>query len=140
MQQPDIQRTPTAYGNKMAALASDLSGRNLPISLVTERLARSPPTRANPVQAPAGSPDFRKWESCRMMPLVGGFSHKSPVSPTPSFRRCSIFTSITLIGSQELAVKSRRNLFILNNGSQGTNNVQCLREAKSFSQTVYLLG
>ncbi|KAJ8870142.1 hypothetical protein PR048_029154 [Dryococelus australis] len=39
----------------------------------TERLARSPPTKANQVQSPAGSPDFRKWESCRTIPLVGGF-------------------------------------------------------------------
>ncbi|KAJ8868745.1 hypothetical protein PR048_030285 [Dryococelus australis] len=33
-----------------------------------------------------------------------------PVSPTPSFRRRSIFSSITLIASQDLAVKSRPNL------------------------------
>ncbi|KAJ8893419.1 hypothetical protein PR048_006010 [Dryococelus australis] len=44
------------------------------------------------------------------MPLVGGFSRGSPVSPAPSFRCRSIFTSITLIGSQNLAVKSRQNL------------------------------
>ncbi|KAJ8870036.1 hypothetical protein PR048_029047 [Dryococelus australis] len=72
--------------------------------------ARLPPRR-NRVQSPAGSPDFRKWESCRTMPLVGGFSRGSPVSPVPLFRRHSIFTSITLIGSQYLAVKSRPNLF-----------------------------
>ncbi|KAJ8867054.1 hypothetical protein PR048_032916 [Dryococelus australis] len=29
---------------------------------VAERLARSPPTKANWAQSPAGSPDFRKWE------------------------------------------------------------------------------
>ncbi|KAJ8867993.1 hypothetical protein PR048_031802 [Dryococelus australis] len=52
-----------------------------------------------------------KWESCRTMPLVGGFSRGSPVSPAPSFRRCSIFTSITIIGSEDPAVKSRPNLF-----------------------------
>ncbi|KAJ8866150.1 hypothetical protein PR048_033674 [Dryococelus australis] len=69
----------------------------------SERLARSPPTKANRVQSPAGSPDFCKWESCRTMPLVGGFSRGSPVSPAPSFRSCSIFTLITLIGSQDLA-------------------------------------
>ncbi|KAJ8869918.1 hypothetical protein PR048_028927 [Dryococelus australis] len=46
---------------------------------------------------------FRKWESCRTMLSVGGSSRGSPVSPAPSFRRCSIFTSITLIGSQDLA-------------------------------------
>ncbi|KAJ8896923.1 hypothetical protein PR048_002269 [Dryococelus australis] len=27
--------------------------------------------------------DVRKWESCRTMPLVGGFSRGSPISPTP---------------------------------------------------------
>ncbi|KAJ8884325.1 hypothetical protein PR048_016182 [Dryococelus australis] len=62
-----------------------------------------PPTKANRVQYPGGSlPDFRKWESCRTMPLVGGFSRGSPVSPAISFRRCTILTSITLIGSQDL--------------------------------------
>ncbi|KAJ8886130.1 hypothetical protein PR048_012339 [Dryococelus australis] len=68
-------------------------------------------TLASQVQFPAGSPDFRKWESCQMMPLVGGLSRGSPVSPVPSFRRCSIFISITLNGSQDLAVKSRPILF-----------------------------
>ncbi|KAJ8873618.1 hypothetical protein PR048_024436 [Dryococelus australis] len=70
-----------------------------------ERLARSPPTKANRAQSPAGSPDFRVWESCRTTPLVGGFSLQSPVSPAPSFRRRSIFTSITLIGSQDLTFR-----------------------------------
>ncbi|KAJ8879108.1 hypothetical protein PR048_019714 [Dryococelus australis] len=46
------------------------------------------------------------WESCRTMPLVGGFSRGSPISPAPSFRRRSILTSITHIGSLDLAVKS----------------------------------
>ncbi|KAJ8870077.1 hypothetical protein PR048_029088 [Dryococelus australis] len=76
-----------------------------------ERLARSRPTKANRVQSPAGSSDFRKWESCRTMPLVSGFSRVCCVCPAPSFRRRSIFTSITLIGSQDLAVKSHPNLF-----------------------------
>ncbi|KAJ8866797.1 hypothetical protein PR048_032658 [Dryococelus australis] len=48
---------------------------------VAERLARSPPAKANRVQYPAGSPDFRKWESWRTMPLVGGFSRGSPAPP-----------------------------------------------------------
>ncbi|KAJ8867305.1 hypothetical protein PR048_031106 [Dryococelus australis] len=68
---------------------------------VAERLARSSPTKVNRVQSPAGSPDCRKRESCRTMPLG------SPVSPAPSFRRHSIFMSITLIGPQDLDVKSR---------------------------------
>ncbi|KAJ8882846.1 hypothetical protein PR048_014660 [Dryococelus australis] len=79
---------------------------------VAERLARSPPTKANRVQSPAGSPDFRKWESCRTMPLVGRFSRGSPVSPTPSFRCCSIFTSITLIGFHNLATKNASLVFL----------------------------
>ncbi|KAJ8865623.1 hypothetical protein PR048_033143 [Dryococelus australis] len=80
------------------------------ISLLAERLARSPPTKTNLVQSPAGSPDFRKWESCRTT-LVGGISQGSLVSPAPSFRRRPILTPITLIGSQDLAVKRRLNLF-----------------------------
>ncbi|KAJ8873499.1 hypothetical protein PR048_024317 [Dryococelus australis] len=70
---------------------------------VAERLTRSPPNKANRVQSPAGSTDFSKWESCRTLPLVSGFSRGSPVSPAPSIRHRSIFTSITLIGSQDLA-------------------------------------
>ncbi|KAJ8891139.1 hypothetical protein PR048_010653 [Dryococelus australis] len=58
------------------------------------------------------APDFRTCEeSCLTMPLVGDFSRGSPVSPAPPFRRCSILISITLIGSEDLDVKSRSNLF-----------------------------
>ncbi|KAJ8866778.1 hypothetical protein PR048_032639 [Dryococelus australis] len=70
-----------------------------------------PPTKANRVQSPARSTDFHKWESCRTMSLVGGFSRASPVSAAPSFRHRSILTSISLIGSQDLTVKSHPNLF-----------------------------
>ncbi|KAJ8888685.1 hypothetical protein PR048_008177 [Dryococelus australis] len=66
---------------------------------VAERLARSPPNKAQRVQSPAGSPNFCKWESCRTMPLVSRSSRGSPVSLAPSFRHRSIFTSITLISS-----------------------------------------
>ncbi|KAJ8869179.1 hypothetical protein PR048_030749 [Dryococelus australis] len=79
---------------------------------VAERLAYSRLTKANRAQFPAGSlPDFLTTETCRTMPLVGRFSRGSPVSPTPSFQCRSIRVSITLIGSQDLAVKSRPNLF-----------------------------
>ncbi|KAJ8876288.1 hypothetical protein PR048_024198 [Dryococelus australis] len=50
---------------------------------VAEWFACSPSTKANRVQSPAGSPDFRKWESCRTMPLVGGFSRGFPRFPRP---------------------------------------------------------
>ncbi|KAJ8894732.1 hypothetical protein PR048_000039 [Dryococelus australis] len=62
---------------------------------VAERLACSPPIRANRVQSLAVSlPDFRNRESYPTIPLVGGFSRGSAVSPTLSFRRCSILTSL----------------------------------------------
>ncbi|KAJ8884405.1 hypothetical protein PR048_016262 [Dryococelus australis] len=68
----------------------------------------SPPAKANRVQSPAGSPDFRCWESCQTMPLVGGFSRGSlvsrPLTPVPLHIHL-----ITLIGSQDHAVKSRPN-------------------------------
>ncbi|KAJ8866894.1 hypothetical protein PR048_032756 [Dryococelus australis] len=53
---------------------------------------------------------FCTWEWCRTMPLVGEFSRGSLISPDLLFRRCSILTSLTLTGSQDLAHKSRPNL------------------------------
>ncbi|KAJ8874144.1 hypothetical protein PR048_024986 [Dryococelus australis] len=40
-----------------------------------------------------------------------GFFRGSPFSPALSFLRCSILTSVTLIGSRDLAVKSSLNIF-----------------------------
>ncbi|KAJ8870467.1 hypothetical protein PR048_029489 [Dryococelus australis] len=49
---------------------------------VAERLACSPPTKAIRVQSPAGSLRiFACGNRARTMPLVGGFSRGSPVSP-----------------------------------------------------------
>ncbi|KAJ8879132.1 hypothetical protein PR048_019738 [Dryococelus australis] len=60
------------------------------------------------VQFPTGSlPHCRKWDSCRRMLLVGGFSRESPVSPTLLFQRCSMLSSVTLIGSHDHTVESR---------------------------------
>ncbi|KAJ8898028.1 hypothetical protein PR048_003388 [Dryococelus australis] len=74
---------------------------------VAERLASH---QGDPGSIPGrATPDFRMWESCRTIPLVGGFSRGSHVSPVPSFRRCPILASITLIGSQDLYVKRRPN-------------------------------
>ncbi|KAJ8895326.1 hypothetical protein PR048_000651 [Dryococelus australis] len=52
---------------------------------------------------------FSNVEILPDMPLNGGFSRVSRSSLAASFRRCSILTSITLIGSQDLALKSRPN-------------------------------
>ncbi|KAJ8883862.1 hypothetical protein PR048_015717 [Dryococelus australis] len=76
---------------------SILSYFSIPIgAAVAERLAHSPPIKAKRVQSPVGSlPDFRMWESCRPMPLVGGFPrgslpftlplHSSAVPFSPSY-------------------------------------------------------
>ncbi|KAJ8888131.1 hypothetical protein PR048_007618 [Dryococelus australis] len=64
---------------------------------VADWSACSPPTKANRVQSTAKSPDFRKWESCRTMPLVGWFSWGSP-------KCCNQQTVMsTAIGSLHLA-------------------------------------
>ncbi|KAJ8871183.1 hypothetical protein PR048_027489 [Dryococelus australis] len=55
----------------------------VPGATVAERLDCFPPTKANRIQCAAGSLRiFRKWKSCRTMPLIGGFSRGSPV-PRP---------------------------------------------------------
>ncbi|KAJ8876213.1 hypothetical protein PR048_024123 [Dryococelus australis] len=86
------------------------------LAAVVKRLDYSPPTKASRVRSPAGSlPDFRMWESCRTMPLVGRIYRGTPVSPAPSFRSCPIRTSphLSSIGSQDLDIKSRPNIFTL---------------------------
>ncbi|KAJ8895602.1 hypothetical protein PR048_000938, partial [Dryococelus australis] len=57
--------------------------------------------KCEPGSIPCGAaPDFRMWESCRTMPLVGGFSRGSPVPPVLAFLCCSI-PHIILIGYQD---------------------------------------
>ncbi|KAJ8872779.1 hypothetical protein PR048_026395 [Dryococelus australis] len=75
---------------------------------VAERLACSPPTKSIRVQSPVGSSDFCMWESLRTMPLIGGFSRDLP--PPPRHPGRPILTSITLIGSQDHAAKSRPDI------------------------------
>ncbi|KAJ8879378.1 hypothetical protein PR048_019986 [Dryococelus australis] len=72
---------------------------------VAERLDCSPPTKAKRVRSPTGKlPDFCKWESCRMIPLVGGFTRSSPVSPILHSGASSLSTHFTLIASHDLVV------------------------------------
>ncbi|KAJ8886120.1 hypothetical protein PR048_012329 [Dryococelus australis] len=57
-------------------------------------LCSSSCTKTNRVQSPAAPlPEFSKWESCRTIALVSGFSRGSPISPALAFRRCSIVIS-----------------------------------------------
>ncbi|KAJ8872576.1 hypothetical protein PR048_026182 [Dryococelus australis] len=57
------------------------------------------------------TPDFRRWESCRTMPLDGGLSRDLPFT-LPFHSVAALYsTHSTLIGSQGLDVKSHPNLF-----------------------------
>ncbi|KAJ8893567.1 hypothetical protein PR048_006167 [Dryococelus australis] len=106
---PGGEKWPTFRGAQLPRVTSLTETTTFKEVTVVERLARSPPTKANRVQSQVGSPEFLKWESCRTMPLVDGFSRGSPIFPASLFWGHSIYTSITLIGSQDLAVKSRSN-------------------------------
>ncbi|KAJ8866773.1 hypothetical protein PR048_032634 [Dryococelus australis] len=77
----DFQRQAAAFHHDKPTLPKNGAA-------VAERLDCSPPTKSNRVQSPAGShTDFRRWESCRTMPLG------SPVYPVLAFQRCSILIS-----------------------------------------------
>ncbi|KAJ8896822.1 hypothetical protein PR048_002168 [Dryococelus australis] len=59
------------------------------------------------------TPDFRKWESYRTMPLVGEFSRGSPVSP-PFHSGATLFSPhFTLIGSQDL-IRGKEDAYVGN--------------------------
>ncbi|KAJ8875152.1 hypothetical protein PR048_023045 [Dryococelus australis] len=79
--------------------------------------ARLPPKRTGLNPRPGHSLSFACRNRARRGLWSTGFlgilPFLPPVSPSPSFRRGSIFTSITLIGCQYPAVKSRPNLFTL---------------------------
>ncbi|KAJ8877578.1 hypothetical protein PR048_022033 [Dryococelus australis] len=94
---PDTMKCKKQQMNSKVTVTDEMAG-----AAVAERLAGSPPFKANRAQSPAGPlPDFRTWESYRTMTLVGGFPRDLPFPPSPSLRRCSILTSITLICSQD---------------------------------------
>ncbi|KAJ8879211.1 hypothetical protein PR048_019817 [Dryococelus australis] len=56
---------------------------------------------------------FRKWESCRTMPLVGEFSRDLPFPPLLHYGAAPSSPPFALIDSQDLCVESRPNLFTL---------------------------
>ncbi|KAJ8881323.1 hypothetical protein PR048_017804 [Dryococelus australis] len=75
--------------------------------LVHGRHQLGPPTKANRVQSSAGTLlDFRKRESFRTMPFVGGFSQRSQVPPGLHSAAAPLSPHFTLIGSQDLDIKS----------------------------------
>ncbi|KAJ8889200.1 hypothetical protein PR048_008698 [Dryococelus australis] len=56
------------------------------------------------------TPEFRMWAIVPFDAIGRRVFSGSPVYPTLSFRCCSILTSVTLIGLQDLVVKSRQNI------------------------------
>ncbi|KAJ8866268.1 hypothetical protein PR048_032111 [Dryococelus australis] len=103
---------------------------------VAERLACSPPTKANRVRFPGRSaPVFyasgNRAERCRWS---GGFSRGSPVSPALSFRRCSVIASFHphrlsiphLLGAAQI-FQLRRGWS--GAGMQGRGKRECLEKA-----------
>ncbi|KAJ8877303.1 hypothetical protein PR048_021757 [Dryococelus australis] len=83
----------TANKEQPACLESLFWGLTLLLALMT--LARLLAFHlGEPVSIPTRvAPNFRKWYSCQTMPLFGGFSRVSPVSPALAFRRWSILIS-----------------------------------------------
>ncbi|KAJ8883181.1 hypothetical protein PR048_015021 [Dryococelus australis] len=103
-------------GRPLASIGyqSPIGERRSNISLASDTILLA--CAVNQARLPAGSPtDFRMRDSCRTMPLVGGFSRGCPVSPALAFRCCCSPYSprFTLIGCQDLDVRSRPNLFVV---------------------------
>ncbi|KAJ8883984.1 hypothetical protein PR048_015840 [Dryococelus australis] len=77
---------------------------------VAKQLERLSPTKPRLVQfsIPGGvGPGFRTWRSCCTMPLVGGLSRGSPVSPALlNSDAAPHSTRSTLVGSQDLSPQS----------------------------------
>ncbi|KAJ8866009.1 hypothetical protein PR048_033533 [Dryococelus australis] len=111
-------------GNAFRYITDSQTGEGGGGAAVAERLVCSPPTNAIRVQYPTESLRIfacgNRAGRCRWS---AGFSRGSSVSPGLSFRHRSILTSITLIGSQDLAVKSRPNLFALSNCGRGRRKI-----------------
>ncbi|KAJ8867137.1 hypothetical protein PR048_033001 [Dryococelus australis] len=77
---------------------------------VMEGLEHSLHAKANWTPLPVGStPNFRMWESCQAMLLIGAFSRGSSISPAFYLRRCSILNSFHPHRLSR-TVESRQNL------------------------------
>ncbi|KAJ8874012.1 hypothetical protein PR048_024852 [Dryococelus australis] len=112
-------------GNYFFSVVAYFTGRgtfSVPVRICTgsssdicqrgRRLAYSPSTKAIWVQSPAGSLRIFacgiRAGRCRWS---AGFLGDLPFPRATTFRHCSILTSITLIGSQDINVKNRPNFF-----------------------------
>ncbi|KAJ8898187.1 hypothetical protein PR048_003547 [Dryococelus australis] len=87
-QSSDTRKTP--YDRVEAAPGTSLSS-HLPRGH-GDAVVRLP--ASSHLNSPPPPGDFRTWESCLTMPLIGGFSLGPPVSPALAFRRCFILASL----------------------------------------------
>ncbi|KAJ8881951.1 hypothetical protein PR048_018438 [Dryococelus australis] len=135
-----VENSSDKYGNSIQPRSAARTAKKDYRTAVAEWLASSPSTKVNRVESLAGSlPDFRMWEWCLTMPLVGGFSRGSLVFRGPSFRRCSLLASITL-GFQNLDDNSLPNLFTHRQRVCGTKNVlRVVREARRAVRDIVLV-
>ncbi|KAJ8878134.1 hypothetical protein PR048_022601 [Dryococelus australis] len=87
---------------------SDSANRADFSAAVDERLACSPPIKANRVQSPAGSlPDFRKWESCVGLPRwLASFFGDIPLTPSLHSGAEQFSPHFTLISCQDLVTRT----------------------------------
>ncbi|KAJ8867470.1 hypothetical protein PR048_031272 [Dryococelus australis] len=95
--------TPASMGIATSFLATQVGQRGLRLLASQQGEPGSIPGRF--------TPDFRKWESCHTMSLVGGFSRGSLVAPPLHSKAAPYSPHFTLTGSQDLTVKSRPKLF-----------------------------
>ncbi|KAJ8888091.1 hypothetical protein PR048_007578 [Dryococelus australis] len=91
-------------------------------------LLASQPSRTGFIPRSDQSRIFGRRETHRTMVLICEFSRGFPVSPALPFRRCSVLTSITLIGSEDPAVKSRPYLYThpLTHSIPQTGDSECM--------------
>ncbi|KAJ8875566.1 hypothetical protein PR048_023462 [Dryococelus australis] len=108
---PDLQKGFAYFTMTQSSSGKTLNSANLDLAL-ERNVSLLSSHQGDPGSTPGWiTADFRMWESCWTMLLVGGFFRGSPVSPALSFRCYFILTLIALIGSEDLDVKSHPNIF-----------------------------
>ncbi|KAJ8893767.1 hypothetical protein PR048_006367 [Dryococelus australis] len=66
----------------LEAIVPDRPSRHNGFTSLPEMVSLLASNQGDPGSIPGRvTPDFRMWESCRIMPFVGGFSRGSPISP-----------------------------------------------------------
>ncbi|KAJ8872646.1 hypothetical protein PR048_026255 [Dryococelus australis] len=101
--------SPSAADFQFACRAGNLSASRSNLSSSTSTQLQLPPRRTGFNPQP-GHCRISASESCRMMPLFGGFSRDHLFPPPFNSGAVAYAPRFTLIGSQDLDVKSRPNL------------------------------